>query len=131
MIVGTFRLKFLRKLIPFWSSALPSLPVTAPPKKDADADDVQTRHHRPSRMDPRKILLVIAIMYFLMIFSFSIGSKISGLGNGSKFDWAETCRLVRPETHFRPKGCSFFFNKQMASNTITTVMLFHYTYFPE
>ncbi|KAI3702339.1 hypothetical protein L6452_28075 [Arctium lappa] len=59
---GSFRHKFLRSLLPFWSSALPTLPVTAPPKKDANADDTHTRHHRPSRMDPRKILLVIAIM---------------------------------------------------------------------
>ncbi|XP_023771924.1 uncharacterized protein LOC111920569 [Lactuca sativa] len=54
--------KFLRSLVPFWSSALPTLPVTAPPKKEGNADDTSSRHHRPSRMDPRKILLVIAIM---------------------------------------------------------------------
>lgn len=61
---GTFRHKFLRSLIPFWSSALPTLPVTAPPKKDGNPDETHntTRHHRPSRMDPRKILLIIAIM---------------------------------------------------------------------
>ncbi|KAJ0933542.1 putative transcription factor C2H2 family [Helianthus annuus] len=59
---GGFRNQFLRKLLPFWSSALPTLPVTTPPRKDANADDVHVRHHRPSRMDPRKILLVIAIM---------------------------------------------------------------------
>ncbi|KVI01919.1 hypothetical protein Ccrd_019802 [Cynara cardunculus var. scolymus] len=59
---GSFRHKFLRSLLPFWSSALPTLPVTAPPKKDANADESHTRHHRPSRMDPRKILLVIAII---------------------------------------------------------------------
>lgn len=63
---GTLRHKFLRSLIPFWSSALPTLPVTAPPKKDGNQGDetthTTTRHHRPSRMDPRKILLVIAIM---------------------------------------------------------------------
>ncbi|CAH1450457.1 unnamed protein product [Lactuca virosa] len=62
---GTFRHKFLRSLIPFWSSALPTLPVTAPPRKDGNPDEsTQTHrpHHRPSRMDPRKILLVIAIM---------------------------------------------------------------------
>ncbi|KAI3695607.1 hypothetical protein L1987_78605 [Smallanthus sonchifolius] len=59
---GGFRNQFLRKLLPFWSSALPTLPVTAPPRKDANADDIHARHHRPSRMDPRKILLVIAIM---------------------------------------------------------------------
>ncbi|KAL0376049.1 UNVERIFIED_CONTAM: hypothetical protein Scaly_0722500 [Sesamum calycinum] len=37
---GTFRHKFLRSLLPFWSSALPTLPVTAPPQKDVShADD--------------------------------------------------------------------------------------------
>uniref|UniRef100_A0A7N0TNT9 RING-type domain-containing protein n=1 Tax=Kalanchoe fedtschenkoi TaxID=63787 RepID=A0A7N0TNT9_KALFE len=62
---GSFRHKFLRALLPFWSSSLPTLPVTAPSKKDIHADEapeVRPRHHRPSRMDPRKILLVIAIM---------------------------------------------------------------------
>ncbi|XP_076936420.1 uncharacterized protein LOC143603524 [Bidens hawaiensis] len=59
---GGIRNQFLRKLLPFWSSALPTLPVTAPPKKDANADDIHMRRPRPSRMDPRKILLVIAIM---------------------------------------------------------------------
>ncbi|CAM8899229.1 unnamed protein product [Rhodiola kirilowii] len=62
---GSFRHKFLRALIPFWSSSLPTLPVTAPSKKDSRADEApegRPRHHRPSRMDPRKILLVIAIM---------------------------------------------------------------------
>ncbi|CAL5329382.1 unnamed protein product [Camellia sinensis] len=63
---GTLRNKFLRALLPFWSSALPTLPVTAPPRKDAsNADDVpqgRVRHQRSSRMDPRKILLIIAIM---------------------------------------------------------------------
>ncbi|XP_065872526.1 uncharacterized protein [Euphorbia lathyris] len=62
---GPFRHKFLRALLPFWSSALPTLPVTAPPRKDAantdDAPEVRTRQ-RQSRMDPRKILLFIAIM---------------------------------------------------------------------
>ncbi|XP_076935268.1 uncharacterized protein LOC143601863 isoform X2 [Bidens hawaiensis] len=59
---GSFRNQFLRRLVPFWSSALPTLPVTAPARKDANADDTHRPHHRPSRMDPRKILLVIAIM---------------------------------------------------------------------
>ncbi|KAL7002901.1 hypothetical protein U1Q18_004059 [Sarracenia purpurea var. burkii] len=63
---GNFRHKFLRALLPFWSSALPTLPVTAPPRKGAsNADDVpkgRVRHQRPSRMDPRKILFIIAIM---------------------------------------------------------------------
>ncbi|CAK9180846.1 unnamed protein product [Ilex paraguariensis] len=63
---GTFRHKFLRSLLPFWPTGLPTLPVTAPTRKDAsNADDVlegRQRHHRSSRMDPRKILLVIAIM---------------------------------------------------------------------
>ncbi|EEF34905.1 conserved hypothetical protein [Ricinus communis] len=61
-----FRHKFLRALLPFWSSALPTLPVTVPSRKDAsNADEVsegRTRHQRPPRMDPRKILLFIAIM---------------------------------------------------------------------
>ncbi|XP_020579183.1 zinc finger protein-like 1 homolog [Phalaenopsis equestris] len=63
---GPFGHKFLRMLLPFWSSALPTLPVTAPSRKEKfNADDAQegrTRQHRPSRMDPRKILLVMAIM---------------------------------------------------------------------
>ncbi|KAL9417718.1 hypothetical protein AB3S75_040664 [Citrus x aurantiifolia] len=63
---GPLRHKFLRALLPFWSSALPTLPVTAPPRKDAsnadDAMDGRLRHSRPSRTDPRKILLLIAIM---------------------------------------------------------------------
>ncbi|KAK1402461.1 zinc finger protein-like 1-like [Heracleum sosnowskyi] len=63
---GTFRNKFLRLLLPFWSSALPTLPVTTPPRKDSthanDTQEGRTRHHRSSRMDPRKILLIIAIM---------------------------------------------------------------------
>ncbi|KAI7738079.1 hypothetical protein M8C21_010291 [Ambrosia artemisiifolia] len=59
---GSVRNQFLKKLLPFWSSALPTLPVTAPPRKDGNADDTHRPHHRPSRMDPRKILLVIAIM---------------------------------------------------------------------
>ncbi|GMH03102.1 hypothetical protein Nepgr_004941 [Nepenthes gracilis] len=63
---GPFHHKFLRALLPFWSSSLPTLPVTAPPRKDSlNADDVpeaRLRHQRSSRMDPRKILLVIAMM---------------------------------------------------------------------
>ncbi|KAK1316939.1 hypothetical protein QJS10_CPA05g01303 [Acorus calamus] len=63
---GSFRHKLLRLLLPFWSSALPILPVTAPPRKDgAFAEDVQEsrlQHQRSSRMDPRKILLTMAIM---------------------------------------------------------------------
>ncbi|KAK4424261.1 hypothetical protein Salat_1619500 [Sesamum alatum] len=63
---GTLRHKFLRSLLPFWSSALPTLPVTAPPTKDVshadDAPEGRLRHRRASRMDPRKILLVTAIM---------------------------------------------------------------------
>ncbi|MBA0829019.1 hypothetical protein Goarm_013642, partial [Gossypium armourianum] len=39
---GPLHLKFLRALIPFWSSALPTLPVTAPPHKDsATVDDIR------------------------------------------------------------------------------------------
>lgn len=63
---GTFRHKVLRSLLPFWSSSLPTLPVTAPPRKDAshadDGSEGRTRNHKSSRMDPRKLLLVIAIM---------------------------------------------------------------------
>ncbi|KAF8404895.1 hypothetical protein HHK36_009790 [Tetracentron sinense] len=63
---GPFRYKFLRALLPFWSSTLPILPVTAPPRKDVlnmdDLPEVRLRHKKSSRMDPRKILLVIAIM---------------------------------------------------------------------
>lgn len=63
---GPFHHKFLRALLPFWSSALPTLPVTAPARKDgsnvAETSEVRTRHQKSSRMDPRKILLFIAIM---------------------------------------------------------------------
>ncbi|EXB80043.1 Zinc finger protein-like 1-like protein [Morus notabilis] len=63
---GSLRHKFLRSLIPFWSSALPTLPVTVPPRKDAstsnDVPEGRLRPQRSSRMDPRKILLLIAIM---------------------------------------------------------------------
>lgn len=63
---GSFRHKFLRLLLPFWSSALPTLPVTAPPRKDKSShDDVpegRSRHQRSARTDPRKILLTMAIM---------------------------------------------------------------------
>ncbi|KAE8730405.1 mitotic checkpoint protein BUB3 [Hibiscus syriacus] len=63
---GPLYLKFLRALIPFWSSALPTLPVTAPPHKDSpNADggrEGRMKHQRSTRMDQRKILLVIAIM---------------------------------------------------------------------
>lgn len=65
-IAGTFRHKFLRSLLPFWSSALPTLPVTAPPKRDAshadEGSEGRVRHHKSSRMDPRKLLLILAIM---------------------------------------------------------------------
>ncbi|KAG8364197.1 hypothetical protein BUALT_Bualt19G0103300 [Buddleja alternifolia] len=63
---GTFRHKFLRSLLPFWSSSLPTLPVTAPPQKNTlhadDTSEDRVRHRRSSRTDPRKLLLVIAIM---------------------------------------------------------------------
>ncbi|KAL8172281.1 hypothetical protein V2J09_024085 [Rumex salicifolius] len=60
---GPIRHKFLRALLPFWSSSLPILPVTAPPRKDSDdTPESRSRHRRSSRMDPRRILLVIAIM---------------------------------------------------------------------
>ncbi|XP_062205735.1 uncharacterized protein LOC133907679 isoform X2 [Phragmites australis] len=59
---GTFRHRFLRMLLPFWSSALPTLPVTAPSKRESDAPEGRPRHQRSSRMDPTKILLAMAIM---------------------------------------------------------------------
>lgn len=63
---GPFLHKFLRALLPFWSSALPTLPVTAPSQKDSlngdDGTEGRVRHQKSSRMDPRKILLFIAIM---------------------------------------------------------------------
>ncbi|CAF1957596.1 unnamed protein product [Brassica oleracea var. botrytis] len=62
---GPLRHKFLRALLPFWSSALPTLPVTAPPRKDpTQADDGSEGRvrHRSSRMDIRKTLLFIAII---------------------------------------------------------------------
>ncbi|XP_051190811.1 uncharacterized protein [Lolium perenne] len=59
---GTFRHKFVRMLLPFWSSALPTLPVTAPSKKENDAPEGRSRHQRSSRIDPTKILLAMAIM---------------------------------------------------------------------
>lgn len=63
---GPFRHKFLRALLPFWSSAMPTLPVTAPPRKEAthtdDAPEGRPRHQRSSRTDARKILLIMAIM---------------------------------------------------------------------
>ncbi|KAG2704076.1 hypothetical protein I3843_06G158500 [Carya illinoinensis] len=63
---GPFRHKFLRALLPFWSSTLPTLPVTAPQRKDVssanDGPEGRVRHQRSSRMDPRKVLLFIALM---------------------------------------------------------------------
>ncbi|XP_039116933.1 uncharacterized protein LOC120252828 [Dioscorea cayenensis subsp. rotundata] len=62
---GPFRHKFLRMLLPFWSSALPTLPVTAPPRKEGSNKvdgEGKSRHQKSSRMDPRKILLMMAII---------------------------------------------------------------------
>ncbi|CAD5183668.1 uncharacterized protein LOC135634323 isoform X1 [Musa acuminata AAA Group] len=61
---GPVRHKLLRMLLPFWSSSLPTLPVTAPPRKEANTNgpEGRIRHQRSSRMDPRKILLIMAIM---------------------------------------------------------------------
>lgn len=61
---GTIRNKFFRSLLPFWSSALPTLPVTAPPRKDSaiDGSEGRLRQHKSSRTDPRKLLLLIAIL---------------------------------------------------------------------
>ncbi|MBA0688007.1 hypothetical protein Goari_005818, partial [Gossypium aridum] len=85
---GSLRHKFFRALIPFWSSALPSLPVTAPPCKDApNADDFpegRLKHQRPTRMDPRKILLVIAIMACVAtmgILYYRIAQRVVGEGD--------------------------------------------------
>ncbi|KAG6514714.1 hypothetical protein ZIOFF_025084 [Zingiber officinale] len=58
---GPFRNKFLRMLLPFWSNALPTLPVTAPTSRSG-VHDGKVRHQKSSRMDPRKILLIMAIM---------------------------------------------------------------------
>ncbi|KAG6529054.1 hypothetical protein ZIOFF_011248 [Zingiber officinale] len=58
---GPFRNKFLRMLLPFWSNALPTLPVTAPAPRNG-AHEGKVRHQKSSRMDTRKILLIIAIM---------------------------------------------------------------------
>ncbi|KAG2549578.1 hypothetical protein PVAP13_9KG244800 [Panicum virgatum] len=58
---GTFRHRILRMLLPFWSSALPTLPVTAPSKKESDGPEGRPRQ-RSSRMDPTKILLAMAIL---------------------------------------------------------------------
>lgn len=65
---GSFHRRFLRFLLPFWSPALPTLPVTAPRKEDRDGgsatDDLIEGHSRRRRssVDPRKILLFLAIM---------------------------------------------------------------------
>ncbi|KAL5706830.1 hypothetical protein ACHQM5_024948 [Ranunculus cassubicifolius] len=59
---GPFRHKFLRALLPFWSSAMPTLPVTAPSRKDDDVSENRQRHQRSSRTDLRKVLLIMAIM---------------------------------------------------------------------
>ncbi|KAE8667885.1 mitotic checkpoint protein BUB3 [Hibiscus syriacus] len=61
-VATTRKVQFI-SLIPFWSSALPTLPVTAPPRKDADdGPEGRLKHQRSTRMDPRKILLAMAIM---------------------------------------------------------------------
>ncbi|XAR72959.1 hypothetical protein NMG60_11019776 [Bertholletia excelsa] len=63
---GALRHKLFRALLPFWSSALPTLPMMAPPRKDStNMDNVledHKRHQRSSKMDSRKVLLLIAIM---------------------------------------------------------------------
>ncbi|PIN10193.1 putative E3 ubiquitin ligase [Handroanthus impetiginosus] len=88
---GTFRHKFLRSLLPFWSSALPTLPVTAPPRKDSshadDPSEGRVRHHKSSRVDPRKLLLFIAIMACMatmIILYYRISAR--GLGEDSPDD---------------------------------------------
>ncbi|XP_016691613.2 zinc finger protein-like 1 isoform X2 [Gossypium hirsutum] len=84
---GPLHLKFLRALIPFWSSALPTLPVTAPPHKDSSTvDDIRegrSKHQRSTRMDPRKILLIIAIlacMATMSILYYRISQRALGEG---------------------------------------------------
>ncbi|KAH9323470.1 hypothetical protein KI387_018109, partial [Taxus chinensis] len=64
---GGFHRKFLRVLLPFWSPALPTLPITTPRKEDRDGpatDELIEGHSRRRRstVDPRKILLFIAIL---------------------------------------------------------------------
>jgi hypothetical protein len=49
-------------LLPFWSSALPTLPVKAPSKKESDAPEGRTRQ-KSSRMVPTKILLAKVFKY--------------------------------------------------------------------
>ncbi|KAH6823641.1 RING/U-box superfamily protein [Perilla frutescens var. hirtella] len=87
---GSFRHKFLRSLLPFWSSALPTLPVTAPPKKDVshgdDTPERRARHHRASRMDPRKLLLIIAIMACMATMGILYYRIARGLGEESPDD---------------------------------------------
>ncbi|KAF8099658.1 hypothetical protein N665_0239s0002 [Sinapis alba] len=81
---GPLRHKFLRALLPFWSSALPTLPVTAPPRKDATKaeDGLEGRvRHRSSRMDIRKILLLIAIiacMATMAILYYRLAQRVIG-----------------------------------------------------
>lgn len=80
---GPFRHKFLRALLPFWSNALPTLPVTAPPLRK-DADDVsegRPRHQRSSRVDPRKILLFIAIMACMAVMGVLYYRLAQGVGS--------------------------------------------------
>lgn len=64
---GRFPRTFLRILLPFWSPALPTLPVTNPRKEERDGsatDELIEGHSRRRRstVDPRKILLFIAIL---------------------------------------------------------------------
>lgn len=88
--IGPFRHKFLRMLLPFWSSALPTLPVTAPPRKDGIFDEVQEgrpRHQRSSRMDPRKILLTIALMYYAYFIIYILVAKWLSINMISLLSW--------------------------------------------
>ncbi|XP_057846773.2 uncharacterized protein LOC131056460 isoform X1 [Cryptomeria japonica] len=64
---GGFHRKFLRVLLPFWSPALSTLPITTPRKEDRDGlatDELIEGHSRRRRstVDPRRILLFIAIL---------------------------------------------------------------------
>lgn len=89
---GPFRHKFLRSLLPFWSSTLPTLPVTAPSRKDGASDNVpegRSRRQRSRRMDPRKILLAMAIMACMATIGILYYRLAQGLGGEMTQDKAQ------------------------------------------
>lgn len=66
---GPFHKQAIRYLLPFWSNALPTLPVTAPSRKDdripsiaEEVSEGRLRRRSRSSIDARKILLAFAIM---------------------------------------------------------------------